>query len=70
MPDVLPVLFRKIDILSEIKKAGFKDICIERTKTVVIPDEVLYEHLDENTIQKYKSGNVGVYSITVTGQKL
>ena len=61
---------QKNDYLSEIKKAGFKDICIERTKTVVIPDEVLYEHLDENTIQKYKSGNVGVYSITVTGQKL
>lgn len=60
---------QKEDYLMEIKKANFTKIRIERTKTVVIPDEVLYEHLDESTIQKYKSGNVGIYSITVTGQK-
>lgn len=57
------------DYLSEIEKADFKNIRIERTKTVLIPDEVLHEHLNEDTIQKYKSGNVGIYSITVTGQK-
>lgn len=60
---------QKEDYLSEIEKADFADIRIERTKTVLIPDEVLYEHLDEDTIQKYKSGNVGIYSITVTGKK-
>lgn len=57
------------DYLSEIEKVDFKNIRIERTKTVLIPDEVLHEHLNEDTIQKYKSGNVGIYSITVTGQK-
>ena len=57
------------DYLKEIEKADFRNIHIERTKTVLIPDEVLYEHLDEDTIQKYKSGNVGIYSITVTGKK-
>lgn len=60
---------QQVDYLAEIEKANFSTIRIERTKTVIIPDEVLYEHLDENTIQKYKSGNVGIYSITVTGQK-
>ncbi len=60
---------QKEDYLREIEKADFKNICVERTKTVLIPDEVLYEHLDDNTIQKYKSGNVGIYSITVTGKK-
>lgn len=55
------------DYLGEIEKAGFTDIRVERTKNVVIPDEVLQEHLDEATIQKYKAGNVGIYSITVTG---
>ena len=57
------------DYLAEIEKAGFKDIKVERTKTVIIPDEVLEEHLDEATIQKYKAGNVGIYSITVTGKR-
>lgn len=57
------------DYLGEIEKANFKDVKVERTKTVVIPDEVLQEHLDEVTIAKYKAGNVGIYSITVTGVK-
>lgn len=60
---------QKEDYLAEIEKVNFTNIRVERTKTVIIPDEVLYEHLDESTIQKYKSGNVGIYSITVTGQK-
>ena len=57
------------DYLSEIEKANFSNIKIERTKTVIIPDEVLKEHLDEATIEKYKAGNVGIYSITVTGKR-
>lgn len=57
------------DYLGEIVKANFNDIKVERTKTVIIPDEVLEENLDEATIAKYKVGNVGIYSITVTGIK-
>lgn len=57
------------EYLEEIKKAGFKNIKVERTKTVEIPDDVLEEHLDKTTIEKYKAGNVGIYSITVTGIK-
>ena len=60
---------QKDDYLGEIEKANFTDIKIERTKTVAIPDDVLQEHLDESTIAKYKAGNVGIYSITVTGIK-
>ncbi|MDR3059100.1 MAG: methyltransferase domain-containing protein, partial [Prevotella sp.] len=61
---------QKEDYLHEIEKANFTDIKIERTKTVLIPDEVLEEHLDKATIEKYKAGNVGIYSITVTGKRL
>ena len=57
------------DYLGEIEKAHFTDIKVERTKTVIIPDEVLHEHLSEETIRKYKAGNVGIYSITVTGKR-
>lgn len=57
------------DYLDKIGKARFTDIRIERTKTVVIPDEVLSEHLDEDTIRKYKAGQTGIYSITVTGRR-
>lgn len=57
------------DYLGEIVKANFADIKVERTKTVIVPDEVLEEHLDRATIEKYKAGNVGIYSITVTGTR-
>ncbi|MCC8146323.1 MAG: arsenite methyltransferase [Bacteroidales bacterium] len=57
------------DYLGEIEKAGFKNIIVVRTKTVIIPDDVLEEHLDKATIEKYKAGNVGIYSITVIGVK-
>lgn len=57
------------DYLGEIEKAGFADINVERTKTITIPDDVLQEHLDKTTIEKYKAGNVGIYSITVTGKR-
>lgn len=57
------------DYLGEIEKAGLADIKVERTKNVTIPDEVLEEHLDKATIEKYKTGNVGIYSITVTGRR-
>lgn len=57
------------DYLEEVENANFIDIKVERTKTVIIPEDVLREHLDEATIQKYKAGNVGIYSITVTGKR-
>ena len=57
------------EYLNEISNAGFANIKVERTKPVIIPDEVLQEHLNEETIAKYKAGNVGIYSITVTGVK-
>ena len=60
---------QKDDYMAEIEKANFKEVSIQRTKTVLIPDDVLEEHLDEETIVKYKAGNVGIYSITVTGRK-
>lgn len=60
---------QKEDYLGEIVKANFKSIIIERTKTVEIPDDVLEEHLSKETIANYKAGNVGIYSITVTGIK-
>ncbi len=60
---------QKEDYLAEIEKVNFADIEIKRTKTILIPDEVLKEHLDESTISRYKNGNVGIYSITVTGGK-
>jgi SAM-dependent methyltransferase len=58
------------DYLGEIEKAGFQNIKVVKTKTIAIPDEVLNEHLSEQAIAQYKTGKVGIYSITVTGMKM
>ena len=60
---------QKKDYLREIENANFMDIRIEKTKTISIPDEVLEEHLDKVTIEQYRSNDVGIYSITITGNK-
>ena len=60
---------QKEDYMGEIVKANFKQITIDRTKTVEIPDDVLEEHLNKETNPDYKKGNLGIYSITVTEVK-
>ena len=57
------------DYLEEIKIVGFKEIEVKKAKNIILPDEFLCEHLDEAIIQKYRTGNVGILSITVTGIK-
>ncbi len=52
-----------------IKETGFKDIEIKKTKVIELPDEVLKEFLHESEIEKFKSNNVGISSITVVGYK-
>lgn len=52
-----------------IKETGFKNIEIKKTKVIQLPDEVLKEYLSDSDIEKYKSDNVGIFSITVVGYK-
>lgn len=57
------------EYMEEIVKADFKSITIDKTKKIEIPDDVLEEHLSKEAIAEYNTGNMGVYSITVTGMK-
>ena len=57
------------DYWNEVKKANFEDVKVESTKTISLPDDLLHENLDDDTIKKYKAGNVGIYSITITGRR-
>lgn len=60
---------QKEDYLAEIEKAHFANIEVKRTKTVLIPDDVLEAHLEASALARYKAGQAGIYSITVTGEK-
>ncbi len=52
-----------------IKKSGFKNVEIKKTKTIEMPDEVLTKYLNKEQIKEYKEKQAGIYSITVVGYK-
>jgi arsenite methyltransferase len=59
----------KFEYLNGIKKAGFKNIEVQKEKRITIPNEVLTLYLNESELQRYQTGEIGIYSITVYGEK-
>jgi arsenite methyltransferase len=57
------------DYLNLLKKVGFVNIEIKKTKTIDLPDEVLTQYLSSDQINEFRSSKVGIFSITVVGYK-
>jgi ubiquinone/menaquinone biosynthesis C-methylase UbiE len=57
------------EYLNIIKKSGFKNVEIKKTKTITLPDELLKEYLSPEGIKDYKENFKGIFSITVVGYK-
>jgi SAM-dependent methyltransferase len=58
------------DVYLELIQAnGFENITIQKEKTIVIPDDILINYLSPEKIELLKSGNTGIFSITVFAQK-
>ncbi len=55
--------------LEIIEHAGFKNIILQKDKTIVIPDNILANYLSEEEIAQYKNGNTKIISITVYAEK-
>jgi ubiquinone/menaquinone biosynthesis C-methylase UbiE len=55
--------------LEIIKKSGFSDVEIKRTKTTDLPDETLKSYLNDDQIKDFRENRTGMFSITVTGNK-
>lgn len=60
---------QKADYLSIIEKAGFKNISIQKEKRINLPDEILSDYLSKEEIEKFKTGNTGIFSVTVYAEK-
>jgi ubiquinone/menaquinone biosynthesis C-methylase UbiE len=60
---------QKKDYLEMIQEAGFKNVIVQKDKTIVIPDEVLAEYLSQEEVAEYKKGIVRITSITVYADK-
>ena len=55
--------------LDIIKEAGFKNIIVQKEKTIIIPDDILSGFLTETELEQYKQSGVGILSITVYAEK-
>ncbi|KAA8476107.1 methyltransferase family protein [Arcticibacter tournemirensis] len=60
---------QKEEYLQFINSAGFRNVIVQKQKAIVIPDDILKRYLSENEIESFKSGNTGILSITVFGEK-
>lgn len=60
---------QKEEYLQFIHSAGFKNVIVQKQKAIVIPDDILRRYLSEDEIESFKSGNTGIFSITVFGEK-
>ena len=55
--------------LELIQAAGFQNIRLQKEKTITIPDDILARYLDAAQLHQFKSGNTGIFSITVSAEK-
>ena len=52
-----------------IEVNGFANIQIQKEKAIVIPDDILKNYLSESELINFKTGNTGIFSITVYAEK-
>lgn len=57
------------EYLGLIDESGFKDVKVVKTKTITLPDSILIKYLNEEELKNYKDNSIGIFSITVYGNK-
>ncbi len=60
---------QKDEYIKTINDAGFKNVEIKQSKTITIPDDILNKFLTKEQLSQYNNSGIGIYSITVVGEK-
>ena len=60
---------QKEEYMNIIAETGFEEVSIQKEKPIILPDEILKNYLSVDEINQYKSGEFGIYSVTVFGKK-
>jgi len=60
---------QKETYLELININGFTNIRIQKEKPIIIPDDILQNYLAAEELQAFKSGNTGIFSISVYAEK-
>jgi len=57
------------EYLSIIEEAGFVNVEVKKEKKIDLPDDLLLLYMSAEELEKFKNGETGIFSITVTGKK-
>lgn len=57
------------DYLEVARRAGFENLTVQKQKPILIPDEILLQHLSPAELEVFKRGKTGIFSITVFAKK-
>lgn len=57
------------DYLDIIKKVGFQNITVQKQKVVNLPDDILDRYLNDAEKLQFRSGEIGIFSVTVYADK-
>jgi arsenite methyltransferase len=60
---------QKSEYLGIIEEAGFKNLVLQKDKTIIIPDDILANYLSAEEVADYKQGKTRITSITVYAEK-
>jgi arsenite methyltransferase len=52
-----------------IHSNGFKNVTIQKEKPIFLPDDILKTYLNAKELSDFRSGNTGIFSITVYAEK-
>ena len=57
------------EYLDIIRQTGFENIAVQKQKPILIPDHILLQYLSAEALEKFKTAEAGIFSITVFAQK-
>lgn len=60
---------QEAEYLNHIAQTGFVNVQLHKRKPIVIPNDILSQYLTEAEIEQYASQGLGIFSITVYGEK-
>ncbi len=60
---------QKENYLELIKQNGFENILVQKERRITLPDEIVLKFLSKEEFEHYKSGQSGIFSITVYAEK-
>lgn len=60
---------QKDKYLDIISRSGFKNVTIQKEKSITVPDDILLKYISQDTIDEFKKSGKGIFSITVYAEK-